>query len=38
VQVKASGGYRTRPGDPQWVALDLEYIHIFDGETKLVIR
>jgi multiple sugar transport system ATP-binding protein len=38
VQVKAPGGYRARPGDPQWVALDLEYSHVFDGETKLVIR
>ena len=38
VQIKASGGYRARPGDAQWVALDLDYIHIFDSETKLVIR
>ena len=38
VQVKAPGGYRARPGDPQWVAVDLDYIHIFDGDTKLVIR
>ena len=38
LQVIAPADYRPRVGEPQWVALDLEYSHIFDGASHEVIR
>jgi ABC-type sugar transport system ATPase subunit len=38
IQVIAPADYRPRLGEPQWVALDLEFMHIFDGSSQEVIR
>jgi ABC-type sugar transport system ATPase subunit len=38
VQVIAPPNYRPRIGDPQWLACDLEYLHIFDSSSHKVIR
>jgi len=38
VQVSSPPAHRPRVGAPQWIALDLQYLHIFDGDTKKVIR
>lgn len=38
IQVIAPADYRPRLGEPQWVAVDLEFMHIFDGSSQDVIR
>jgi len=38
IQVVASATYRTCVGFQQWLSLDLDFLHIFDGETEEVIR
>jgi multiple sugar transport system ATP-binding protein len=38
IQVIAPADYRPRVGEPQWIAFDLEYVHIFDGSSQKVIR
>jgi len=38
VQVIAPADYRPRVGEPQALAFDLEYMHIFDGSSQDVIR
>jgi multiple sugar transport system ATP-binding protein len=38
MQVIAAPDYRPHVGEPQWIAFDLEYMHIFDGSSREVIR
>jgi multiple sugar transport system ATP-binding protein len=38
VQIIAPPAYRPRVGEPQWLSIDLEFTHVFDGKTKDVIR
>jgi ABC-type sugar transport system ATPase subunit len=38
VQIVAPVTYRTCVGTQQWIALDQDYLHIFDGETQEVIQ
>lgn len=38
IQVVVPATYRTCVGFQQWVSLDQDYLHIFDGETEEVIR
>lgn len=38
LQVIAPADYRPRVGEPQWIAFDLEYMHIFDSSSQDVIR
>jgi len=38
IQIIAPPDYRPRVGEPQWIAFDLEYMHIFDGSSHHVIR
>lgn len=38
MQVIAPADYRPRVSEPQWLAFDLEYMHIFDDSTNDVIR
>ncbi len=38
IQVVAPANYRPRVGESQWVALDLDFMHIFDGSSQDVIR
>jgi ABC-type sugar transport system ATPase subunit len=38
VQVIAPPNYRPRISDPQWLACDLEYLHIFDSSSHKAIR
>jgi hypothetical protein len=38
IQVVAPVTYRTCVGTEQWVAMDHDYLHIFDGETQEVIK
>jgi multiple sugar transport system ATP-binding protein len=34
MQVIAAPDYRPHVGETQWIALDLDYMHIFDGDSK----
>jgi ABC-type sugar transport system ATPase subunit len=38
VQVIAPADYRPAIGATQWLSFDLEYLHVFDSQTKNVIR
>ena len=38
IRVVAPATYRTCVGFQQWLSLDLDFLHIFDGETEEVIR
>jgi multiple sugar transport system ATP-binding protein len=38
IQVIAPPDYRPHVGEAQWVAFDLEYLHIFNGKSHEVIR
>ena len=38
LQVIASADSRPRVSEPQWIAFDLDYMHIFDASTHEVIR
>ncbi len=38
IQVIAPPDYRPRIGEPQWVAFDLDFMHIFDDSSQDVIR
>jgi ABC-type sugar transport system ATPase subunit len=38
IQVIASPDYRPRVSEPQWIAFDLEFMHIFDGSSHSIIR